>query len=678
MTSGKLRIEKEVIAPGRASHRAVEENRPGKHDSSAAHVDMQDVMRLVQDGDVPQAMQLLRKAITNTPPPKDAYLLAGVCASSVTYKHLAYRAAEKELHFYPENTKAQQLRDFCLQTSSAVRSQDVPGRLRVSFIATYISPSDSFVELLESLRWQSYGSFELVVVVRGEEHEKDAQQLLRNDPRVKIVRCATSSISEALTSGFACATGELQGLLTSPTIRWSDNGLANIVEVFSKLPQIHWVTCERTAVDALNVPFPCRYDLPKWSQQLILDPDNFTTPVLKIPTWATLWRSSLFKECGARFDSKLVEAYDYELFARFSERAELFSIKTTLAACGEPLEAKSDKVTTLYKAETAQVCARYLKQPGFKAREEAPPIISFSTDAEIASKKTYAIPEAKKLSVLPEIHLPTRTKISLVTPSFNQAEFLQATIESVVSQRGVELEYYILDGGSTDGSCEIIRKYERYLTGWSSGPDGGQYHAIQEGLRKTSGTIMSWLNSDDILVPDALALVADVFRSAPEVRWITGRIGALNSDGSVSSGKVVPFYSGERYIAGGFDEPWIQQEGTFWHRDLWNRAGGALDLSWSLAADLELWVRFFRFASVCPVDSSIALYREHDNRRSALHRARYFREAEAIIQRESDLISRGLVPRPAYPLPIFKLEQSMDPVFVASYPTNQIQAGFNR
>lgn len=665
MTSGKLQVEKEVISRGtlpnnRAEAFHMEEQRP-----ASERINMQEVMQLVQDGEIPRATQLLKRALALTSPPKDAHLLAGVCASSVTYRYLAYRAAERELHFHPDNVKAQQLKDFCSQSCAQERSQDLPGRLRVSFVTTYLSANDSFGELLASLRWQSYGSFELIVVVRGAVHEVDAQQLQRTDSRVKIVRCTSPSISEALTQGFAAASGDLQGLLLSPTIRWSDRGLANIVEVFTKLPQIQWVTCERSVLDSVNIPFTCRHPLPKWSQKLILDPENFTTPVLKIPTWATLWRTALYRETGGTFDSSVAHAYDYELFTRFSEKAELFSVKTTLAACGEPLEAKSDVVTPLYKAEAALVAARYSKRIGFKARVDAPPVISFSAGPDSASKD-IAIPEAKKLPTTFQIHTPSRTKVSLVTPSFNQGEFLQATIESVLSQKGVELEYFIVDGGSTDGSCEIIKKYERYISGWSSRPDGGQYHAIQEGLSKTSGTIMSWLNSDDILVPNALALVADVFGAIPEVRWITGRIGALNSDGSISTGKVVPFYSGIEYLAGDFDDPWIQQEGTFWHRDLWNAAGGALDLSWSLAADLELWVRFFRFTSVCSVDSSIGLYREHDNRRSALQRARYFREAEAIIQRERDLIARGKVPQPAPPLPILKIEERVDPALFAT------------
>jgi glycosyltransferase involved in cell wall biosynthesis len=677
MTSGKLKIEKHIISPYSISHWGNQESHSEQQQSSVDHVDMDCAMQLIQDGSLAQAAQLLRKAIAITPPPRDAYLLAGACASSVTYKHLAYQAAERELYYYPDNLKAQRLRDFCAQSCNSARSQDVSGRLRVSFITTYFSPDDSFVELLDSLRWQSYGSFELVVVVRSHQHEKDAQQLLHNDTRVKIVRCTAQSISEALTTGFAAATGEIQGLITSPTVRWSDCGLSNIVELFTKIPQIEWVTCERSVIDALNVPFPCRHELPKWSQKLILDPDNFTIPVLKIPTWATLWKSSLYKECGGTFDSSLEEAYDYELFARFSERSELFTVKTTLAACGEPLEAKSDLVTVRYKSEAALVCARFARRRGFKAREQAPPIISFSAGPD-GAQKTYVIPEAKKLPITPTIHTPTKTRISLVTPSFNQADFLEATIESVVSQKGIELEYFILDGGSNDGSREIIQKYERYLAGWSSGSDGGQYHAIQQGLQKTSGPIMSWLNSDDILVPDALALVADLFRTIPAIRWITGRIGALNSDGSVSTGKIVPDFCGEKYISGDFDEPWIQQEGTFWHRDLWNMAGGTLDLSWSLAADLELWVRFFRFCSVYPVDSSLALYREHDNRRSAVHRARYFREGEAIVQRERDLIARGLVPRPAAPLPILKLQSSMDSYPLSIAPSSNIQCEHTR
>ena len=109
--------------------------------------------------------------------------------------------------------------------------------------------------------------------------------------------------------------------------------------------------------------------------------------------------------------------------------------------------------------------------------------------------------------------------ISIVTPSFNQAQFLEATIDSILSQNYPNLEYIIIDGGSTDGSVDIIKKHEKYLSFWCSEPDAGQYDAINKGLSHSTGEIMAWLNSDDMYLPWALKTVADIMSSLPNVEW---------------------------------------------------------------------------------------------------------------------------------------------------------------
>ena len=100
-------------------------------------------------------------------------------------------------------------------------------------------------------------------------------------------------------------------------------------------------------------------------------------------------------------------------------------------------------------------------------------------------------------------------KISIVTPSYNQANFIEACIESILSQNYQNLEYIIIDGGSTDASVEIIRKYSKYLKYWCSEKDRGQSHAINKGFARCAGTLFNWINSDDALVPSALKNLAD-------------------------------------------------------------------------------------------------------------------------------------------------------------------------
>lgn len=114
-------------------------------------------------------------------------------------------------------------------------------------------------------------------------------------------------------------------------------------------------------------------------------------------------------------------------------------------------------------------------------------------------------------------------RISLITPSFNQASFLEETINSVLSQKYPNLEYIIIDGGSKDGSVDIIKKYEKYLTYWVSEPDSGQSEAIQKGLNKVTGEVFNWLCSDDLLAENALHKISDTF-SNPNVQVVSGDV----------------------------------------------------------------------------------------------------------------------------------------------------------
>ena len=186
------------------------------------------------------------------------------------------------------------------------------------------------------------------------------------------------------------------------------------------------------------------------------------------------------------------------------------------------------------------------------------------------------------------IHINQSPKISIVTPSFNQANFIERTIKSVLNQNYPNLEYFVQDGGSQDGTEEILSTYTDNLTGWESRPDNGQSQAINLGFAKTSGEIMAWLNSDDILLPGALNYVADYFNRHPDVDVIYGHRILINEDDQQIGRWMLPQHDDE--ILSWAD--YIPQETLFWRRQIWEKAGGQIDESFYFAMDWDLLIRF--------------------------------------------------------------------------------------
>jgi hypothetical protein len=178
-------------------------------------------------------------------------------------------------------------------------------------------------------------------------------------------------------------------------------------------------------------------------------------------------------------------------------------------------------------------------------------------------------------------------RISIVTPSFNQGQYLEETIRSVLLQGYLNLEYFVIDGGSTDASVDIIRRYERWLTGWVSEPDRGQSHAINKGFARATGEILGWLNSDDIYLPGALGVVAAEWSRQPKASLIYGQAAYMDHD-SVLAGEVLSLpYDYQRLLR---EANFIPQPSAFFRaRDFAALAG--LDETLHFCMDYDLWLR---------------------------------------------------------------------------------------
>jgi glycosyltransferase involved in cell wall biosynthesis len=226
----------------------------------------------------------------------------------------------------------------------------------------------------------------------------------------------------------------------------------------------------------------------------------------------------------------------------------------------------------------------------------------------------------------------TFPKISIITPSFNQANYLETSINSVLKQNYPNLEYIIIDGGSTDGSLDIIERYTSKLTYWISEPDEGHANALNKGFAKTTGEIMGWLNSDDILHPGALSLLAEIFSGFDEVDWLTGQSSFIDPSGRIVMVHSPARWSRLRFLSG--DYKWIQQESTYWRRRLWDKVGGTISEEYSMACDFELWVRFFRYAKLYSMDGLIGAFRFNPNQRTRTAMDIYQQEIQQILMRE--------------------------------------------
>jgi glycosyltransferase involved in cell wall biosynthesis len=206
-------------------------------------------------------------------------------------------------------------------------------------------------------------------------------------------------------------------------------------------------------------------------------------------------------------------------------------------------------------------------------------------------------------------------RITLVTPSFNQGHFLEETIRSVLLQGYPNLEYMIIDGGSTDNTLDVIRRYEAHLAYWVSEPDSGQPEAINKGFARSTGAIMAWLNSDDLYLPGTLLLAARHFTGQPGLDWLVGSVQMTDPDGQyVRTLSTEPrhWLADKRLFTN--DLRWahtIDQPGVFWSRRMW-QAAGPLDEKRPYGLDPKLWLKAFAIGFHPKwIATELATYRLH-------------------------------------------------------------------
>jgi glycosyltransferase involved in cell wall biosynthesis len=219
-------------------------------------------------------------------------------------------------------------------------------------------------------------------------------------------------------------------------------------------------------------------------------------------------------------------------------------------------------------------------------------------------------------------------KISIITPTFNSSKYLEDTIKSIISQNYPNLEYIVIDGGSTDGTVDIIRKYSDFIAFWISEPDNGMYDAINKGFQRSTGEIMAWINSDDLYHTGSLSNVANIFNDISDIEWIIGKSCLFNSEGLCVKMNDAQYWSKNRLLS--MDYRWIQQENVFWRRSLWVKAGAEMNLNFKLAGDFELWNRFFNYSCLHSVQTSFAGFRLHGQQLSILQSKQYEDEVAQI------------------------------------------------
>ena len=238
-------------------------------------------------------------------------------------------------------------------------------------------------------------------------------------------------------------------------------------------------------------------------------------------------------------------------------------------------------------------------------------------------------PWTVKMPYLPNVMRNGRPwpKISIVTPSYNQGQFLEETIRSVLLQGYPNLEYIIIDGASRDNSVDIIKKYEPWLAYWVSEPDNGQSHAINKGFKLATGDIYSWINSDDYYLEEAFRAVADAFVSLRQDAILLGYGNVVDTGGTFLDTRKIERIDNRTLL--NWEENWFLQQACFWPSTCWNAVGGVNE-GLELLMDYDLWFRFLKLYPFLYIDKPLGVLRYYQETKSQTKRNRAFAEMAAV------------------------------------------------
>ncbi len=220
--------------------------------------------------------------------------------------------------------------------------------------------------------------------------------------------------------------------------------------------------------------------------------------------------------------------------------------------------------------------------------------------------------------------LPT---FSVITPSFNQAVYLKHTMDSVLTQDIPGMEYVVMDGGSSDGSVELIKDYSERLTAWCSEKDRGQADAVNKGAACTTGEVIGWLNSDDLYLSGAARKALEFLADHPDVDAVYGDVLSIDGEGNLINVMRFDQYTAEDLMTFRV----ISQPGVFFRRSAWERAGG-LDLSYSYLLDHHLWLRMSAEGKFAYLKEPLAAARFHADAKNRAHAGKFGREAYRLAE----------------------------------------------